>query len=277
MELVQFDVSKVYNVKLADTVVIAPLGDFQWSGVKGSTAQDHLRRHIDRCVELGAYFIGMGDYIDFASPSNRARLKSAGLYDTAEEVLEDAAGGLVNEVFEKFLKPTVGRWIGLLEGHHFFEYGGRTSDMLLADKLQTRHLGTSCFVHLRPCGVTLWAHHGQGGGMLPSAPLNKLYHVAAGLEGADVYLMGHSTKMPVVRLSRPQPVWGKRPTLRHRDIFLVSTGGFSKSSIVGHRRGAIPRGDYAEAAMMTPSPLSAPLVFIDTTAKRLEDRIRVEV
>jgi hypothetical protein len=272
MELVNFQTSK------APRITVAPIGDIQYSGNRGSTAQDHLRRHIDRCMELDAYFIGMGDYIDFASPSNRQRLASAALYDTAMEVIEEAAGNLVEEVFEKFLKPTTGRWIGLLEGHHFFEYGGLTSDILLAEKLKTQHLGTSCFVRLNPCGVVLWAHHGMGGGQLPSAPLNKLYHVAAGLEGADVYLMGHSTKMPVVRLSRPQPRWDREPPdLTHRDVFLVNTGGFSRSNVPGSRRGHIPRGDYAEAGMMTPSPLTAPLVHIDTKAKRLEDRIRVEV
>jgi hypothetical protein len=261
-----------------DRITIAPLGDVQYSGPDGPTADGHLTRHIDRCLALDAWFIGMGDYIDFASPSNRARLRSANLYDTAQEVVEKAADNLVDEVFAKFLKPTVGRWLGLLEGHHFFEFGGRTSDTLLAEKLKTRQLGTSCFIHLKPCGVTIWAHHGLGGGSLPAAPLNKLYHAAAGLEGADIYLMGHTTKMPVVRLSRPRPCWDTTPpTLKHRDIFLINTGGFSRSNVPFSRHGAIPRGDYAEAGMMTPSPLSAPLIHIDTKAKRLEDRIRVEV
>lgn len=271
MELATFDT----GVRTA--TVIAPLGDIQWSGERGSTARDHLRRHIDRCLKLNAYFIGMGDYIDFASPSNRKRLQSATLYDTAEEVIEDAVGGLVDEVFERFLKPTVGRWIGLLEGHHFFEYGGRTSDMLLADKLKTRHLGTSCYVRLKPFDVTLWAHHGQGGGQLPSAPLNKLYHTATGLQGADVYLMGHTTKLSATRLSRPQPRWNRaRPDLTHSDVHLVNTGGFSRSNVPYSRRHAIPRGDYAEQAMMTPSPLAAPLVYV-RRAERREDRVRVEV
>lgn len=270
MELVTLRTGK------AKSITVAPLGDIQWAGAAGSTAQDHLRRHIDRCLEADAWFIGMGDYIDFASPSNRSRLRSAQLYDTAQGVIEDAARDLTQEVFDKFLAPTRGRWIGLLEGHHFFEFGDVTTDMVLADLLKTRTLGTSAFVRIEPCGVTLWAHHGQGGGQLPGAPLNKLYHVAAGLEGADVYLMGHTTKIPAVRLSRPRPDWTTNPpSLTHRDIFLVNTGGFSRSNIPFHRRGSIPRGDYAEAGMMTPSPLSAPLIVIDPNAKRLEDRIRV--
>lgn len=272
MELVTVDTGRHRRI------VIAPLGDIQWSGDKGSTARDHLKRHIDRCLELDAWFIGMGDYTDFASPSNRARLAAANVYDTAQEVLEDAASNLVEEVFVRFLKPTRGRWIGLLEGHHFYEFGGQTSDMLLAEKLRTRMLGTSCYVHLRPSAVTLWAHHGGGAGMLPSAPLNRLYHVAAGLEGADVYLMGHTTKMSSVRLSRPQPRWDRTPPdLTHRDVHFVNTGGFSRSNVPNSRRGNIPRGDYAEQAMMTPSPLAAPLIYIDGGANRLEDRVRVEV
>jgi hypothetical protein len=229
-------------------------------------------------MEAGAWFLGMGDYTDFASPSNRTRLAAANVYDTAQEVLEDAASNLVDEVYEKFLKPTTGRWIGLLEGHHFYEFGGRTSDMLLAERLKTKHLGTSCYVRVEPCGVVLYAHHGAGGGVLPTATLNRMYHVAAGLEGADVYMLGHSTKAGVVRLSRPRPRWDRDPPdLTHRDIFLVNTGGFSRSNVPRSRRGNIPRGDYAEQAMMTPSPLTAPIVRIDTRAARLEDRIRVEV
>jgi hypothetical protein len=258
--------------------VVAPLGDVQWSGVHGSTARTHLQRHIDYALEHDVLFLGMGDYIDFASPSNRARIATANLYDTAQEVLEDAAANLVEEVYEKFLKPTKGRWIGLLEGHHFFEFGGRTSDMLLAEKLGTRCLGTSAYIHVKSADVTIWAHHGTGGGIMPAASLNKLYHASAGLVGADVYLTGHSTKLTAARLSRPFPRFDRaEPDLSHRDILLVNTGGFSRSNVPGSRRGNIPRGDYAEAAMMTPSPLTAPLVHVYPKRTHREDRIRVEL
>jgi hypothetical protein len=264
------------NVK-SKHVVVAPLGDIQWSGATGPTAQEHVKRHIDACLKLDAWFLGMGDYIDFLSPSNRLRLASAALYDTADAVIEEKAHELTQEVYDTLLKPTKGRWLGLLEGHHFYEGQGSTSDMWLADMLDAECIGTSAYIHLLPAKVTLWAHHGMGGGQLPAAPLNKLYHVAAGLEGADVYLMGHTTKMSVARLSRPRPDWtSTTPDLTHSDIFLVNTGGFSKSNIVGHTRGRIRRGDYAEKGMMTPSPLCAPLVRIDGAASNGE-RIRVEV
>lgn len=260
MEIVQINVKE----KSDKPLVVAPLGDIQWMGEDGPTAQNDLRRHIDKCMKMNAYFLGMGDYTDFLSPSNRQKLLAAGLYDMAGKIIKAKAWELVDELFDKFLKPTVGHWIGLLEGHHFFEAGDTTSDMYLASLLKTRPLGTSCYVRLTPPGVVLWAHHGQGGGVLPSAPLNKLYHVAGSWGGADVFLMGHTTKMSSVVVARPYPDWsGEVPVLANRMIRLVNTGGFSESSVVGGHSGNIPRGDYAEQRMLAPSPLAAPLLVID--------------
>jgi hypothetical protein len=174
------------------------------------------------------------------------------------------------------LKPTKGRWLGLLEGHHFYEGSGSTSDQWLAEMLDAPHLGTSCYVRLKPSGFVIWAHHGLGGGILPTSGINKLYHTSAGLAGADVYLMGHNTKMGVSRLSRPMPN-GEFTDLTHHDVLLVNTGGFSKSNVVGHTRGRIRRGDYAEQGMMTPSPLAAPLIHFDGPRGKHGEGVRVEV
>jgi hypothetical protein len=260
-------------------IVVAPLGDIQYTGYRGNTALDHLKRHIDRVLSLeskdtAVRFVGMGDYIDFMSPSNRLRLDQAALYDTSKKFIEDRVVALVDELFEGVLKPTKKKWLGLLEGHHFFELQNTTSDEVLSFRLDAPFLGTSTYIRLEPCGVTLWAHHGVGNSTLPSGPLNKLYHVSHGFVGADVYLIGHTCKLSAARLSRPRPEWGMND-LVHSDIFLVNTGGFSKSSIVGHRVGRVPRGDYAEARMLTPAPLSAPIIHIDT--RRKGDMIRVEV
>jgi hypothetical protein len=272
MELTTFSIPK------SDRFVLAPLGDIQYNGPNGSTAEDHLKRHIDRTLEMGAYYCGLGDYGDFLSPSNRQRLINAGLYDTAQDAIAEKAYALVEEIYEKFLKPTTGRWIGMVEGHHFFQSEGRTTDELLAEKLKTKFLGTSAFIKIPRADLTVYLHHGNGGGKLPGATLNRAYHVAAGLQGADIYVFGHDTKLGVARLSRPFPVWGKKQAdhrLEHRDIWLVSSGSFSKSNIVGHKVGAVTRGDYAEAANMTPSPLSAPIITVDLTTNH--DRIRVSI
>lgn len=214
--------------------------------------------------------------IDFMSPSNRQRLIGAGLYDTAQAVIKEKALELTEAVYEKFLKDTTGRWLGMVEGHHFYEGDGETSDMILCNKLKARFLGTSAFVHIPRASYTVYVHHGRGGGQLPGTVLNKLYHQSAGLPGADLYLMGHSTKLVSARISRPFPKWvPKKFALSHYDLHIVNCGGFSKSNIVGHTIGGIPRGDYAEQGMMTPSPLSAPICTVDIHEKF--DRARVAI
>lgn len=259
-------------------LVVAPLGDLQYAGRDGATALGHVRNHIQRGIDLDAWWVGLGDYIDFLSPSNRQRLRSAALYDTADNVIDAKAHELVEELFEEVLKPTKGRWLGLLEGHHFYEGQGSTSDMWLAELLECAFLGTSCYIRLEPSGYTLWAHHGTGGGIMPAAPFNKMYHASHGWAGADIFLMGHTTRAGVVPLARPQPNWeGKRPDLIEQMIYLVSTGGFSKSSIVRHRHGRIPRGDYAEQRMLNPSPLTAPIIHLQGPRGKHPNGIRVEV
>ena len=255
------------------SLVVAPLGDIQWSGKDGMTTQDHLKRHIDAMLERGAYFLGMGDYIDFLSPSNRQRLRGAALYDTAEDVIDAKGLELVHELYEKFLKPTVGRWIGLLEGHHYSQFrAGDTSDMRLCQMLKVPFLGTTACVRVQFMKSTvsygsaiLWAHHGaRGAGSTQGAALNELQQVAASWEGVDVFFMGHVPKGVLAPLNRPFPYWpGRgiwRPMLVHKTVYLVRCGGFSKSYVQGAKQGQIPRGGYAEQRAMSPGFIGAPVV-----------------
>jgi hypothetical protein len=269
VELVSFDVPFM-SLKNA-AIPIIPLGDIQYTGMKGVTAIDTLKRVIAKGQEIGAYYIGMGDYIDAFSPSNRQRLRGAALYDTAEEVIDDAARALTEELYRTVLKPTTGRWIGLLEGHHFAELKtGQTTDQYLCELLQARFLGTSAFVRLQlvykggSCKVVLWAHHGSGGGAKACAPLNKMENIAPYWGGVDVFLMGHTTKGPVVAINRVEPRWSGPggPELVHRKVFFVSTGGFARSYTLESKSGRTPRGGYAEQRMLPPSVLGTPIIRI---------------
>src|SRR5690606_19461371 len=198
---------ELYDIHLDGTkykdkpLILMPLGDIQWTGDDNDVATHLLQERIDLGLKLGAFFIGMGDYIDYASPSNRQRIRGAALYDNAIKVHENAAMHLVDELYDRFLKRTRGRWLGLLEGHHFTEFSnGMTSDMYLAQMLETRHLGTTAFIglhfdfgHRVRHTVNLWGTHGLGGGQKLGAPLNKLEQIASDID-ADVYLIGHMTK-----------------------------------------------------------------------------------
>jgi hypothetical protein len=265
-------VSHVIPARVDQEILVMPIGDIQWSGRDSEVALGMLRRHVEWGAERGAYFLGMGDYIDFMSPSNRARFASAALYDTALKTVDDKARSLVEDLWLKALLPSRGRWLGLLEGHHFHEYrDGTTTDQDLAARLDAPFLGSCAFVRLvlqrtktQRGNVIVWCHHGVGGGVTLGASLNQLERLLASWE-ADIYLIGHHHKKVAGPIDRVEAAWnGSRgkPGLVHRTKIIACTGGFLKGYAVGERDGRVPRGGYVEQKMLSPVALGGILVKI---------------
>lgn len=280
MEMVTYTIP--VRSRQSDQTLIIPIGDIQWFGQPKSIALGMLKRCIAWGVERDALFLGMGDYIDAFSPSNRKRLQSAALYDTAQAVIDQKAEELVRELYE-VLRPSKGKWLGLLEGHHYHQFGtGVTTDMMLADLLKTRHLGSAAYVRLMfkrlgqagAHAVLIWCHHGVGTGQTPAAILNKLRGIATQFAG-DIYLMGHLPRKTSDVIDRLEPVWGQtghEPYLIHRTKVLASTGGYMKTWEPGSRQGLVPRGGYGEKAMYTPAALGGVLVKVTPRWKKAEGR-----
>ena len=252
-----------------EPIKLMPLGDIQ-SGVD-SCDLDLLAKRIDRGVREGALFIGMGDYLDVASPSSRAKLKAGGFYDSVWETLDDAMLHHESDLM-RILEPTIGRWLGLLEGHHTYEYqNGSTTDINLCRQLGTDFLGSCSMIRLRfddgnrhSVDCVIWAHHGVGAGVSAAAPVVKLERVVEWAD-ADLYLMGHQHKRAAAAIPRFYMVGNKNPTVVARERLLVGTGsylkGYMKGSVSGGRKG----GTYVEKAMMRPVSLGSPLITIIPT------------
>ena len=273
-------------------MVLMPVGDIQWFGDQREVALEKLKKHILWGVQQGAWFLGMGDYIDAFSPSNRQRLKSAGLYDNANRVVERAAVKLVDELYDQALKPSKGRWLGLLAGHHFAELrDGTTTDQYLARKLGTQFLGDCAYVRLlftkgggagpksaHTGSVTVWCHHGEGAGMSAAAPIQRLEKLPASWD-ADIFLMGHQSKIAAVPMDRCFPVWPHQqgmhePKLYYKTVLLCGTGSFMKGYVEGRQEGLTPRGTYVEKGMMRPVSLGAPVITITPRDKDTEKDAR---
>ena len=144
------------------------IGDIQWAGDAKAVALTQLKQTIADALEAEkqghlVYFLGMGDYIDFLSPSNRARLTSAHLYDTALDVVEQKAMDLVHEIYQMALHATKGKWLGLVEGHHHYDLrSGDTTDMRLCEMLGAEFFGTSGVIRLNFCTNARLKGRGQG-------------------------------------------------------------------------------------------------------------------
>ena len=264
---------------------IMPIGDIQY-GAEGCDV-DRLKRHLKWGVDHNVWFIGMGDYHDFLSPSNRRILKTSGLYDTAQNLIEQWYGEHLLEL-QSILEPTKDRWLGMLSGHHYFEFSdGTTTDTRLCQFLNTNFLGTCGYLtltfedhakHVATCKI--WCHHGTGSGSNASSALNKLEKIAGGFD-AHIYLMGHQSKLGYAPLDYLDIVKGKdgEPMLIDRTKALVATGSFMRGYQAGSRLGGTgrPSGSYVEQAMMTPAALGGSLITVTPRRKDTYTEIDIKV
>lgn len=260
-----------------DTTLI-PIGDIQHQHDKDAVDIRRLKETIQWGVDHNAWYIGMADFIDVESPSNRRALRNAGVYDSVLDALDAQAEDLEEELKE-ILKPTVGHWLGVLEGHHFHEHqDGTTTDTRFAQFLKCPFLGTSAYVNLsfKSPGAALlnpqfniWAHHGRGGGGLAGSPTNVLEKKILGFD-ADLYLMGHTHTAAAVPRDRVYPYWGKTTGhLLHKKIYLVNCGAYLKGYEERRQRGGRAQGGYPEKGMMNPLALGGVRIHFRPTWKRL--------
>lgn len=272
---VQTHKSKLYDGK--DEVLVLLTGDWQLDPVlrgKPRVADvARVRKFMDWAVKHDAYIMGFGDYADALSPSNRDAWDSARLYDSARDAMEQAAERTQDEL-EELTDGTQGRWLGLLSGHHYFQYDDKsTTDTRLAAYLQAPHLGDEALVHLllpengkkrRPM-ARIWGAHGDGSGQ-PGSALAKVEKTGMRIvDNADVYAMGHQHKVEQTRVQRISSFGGERggkPSMMSRDIVLACTGSAMRGHIEGSRRGGRAQGSYVEKALMSPSSLGAVWVSI---------------
>lgn len=181
-----------------------------------SFAEDHWRdfraRAEDAAKHENALFLGMGDYIDCASTSERTIINDERLHESTRAMIEGHARGAVSTL-TKELSFMRGRLMGLLGGNHYMQFhGDATSDHLLAHNLGAKFLGVCAFIRVTFCddsrkghsgggsgatSIDIFAHHGRGGGVLCGSPFNvvqKMQDVA----DADIYLMGHDHSKGVI-------------------------------------------------------------------------------
>lgn len=249
-----------------EPLTIMPIGDIQHTGADGPADLDKLQRHIEWGVEHEAVFVGMGDYIDFASPSNRKRLREAGLYDTAEQVVDDAATRLEEDLYD-ILKPTRGRWLGLVEGHHYFPHlDGTTTGQRLANYLGTHYLGDAGYLRLTFRQTTVGAnlkvfiHHGHSTATTPGGVLVRLQRFSAHIN-AQLILTGHVHQVIAYPFDELDMTERGEPRLYHHTRMLVATGSFMKGWLQGSNLGGRPSGSYVEQKMLPPVALGAPVVI----------------
>lgn len=204
-------------------------------------ADEHWNEFLDYAKkQKNAVFLGMGDYSDGVSTSERIILSDTGMHDTTKRTLDGVYKG-VTKTLANELSFMQGRCIGLLGGNHYFAFdNGDTTDHMLAAYLKTKFLGVCSFIRLslrfkgrtQRQSLDIFAHHGKGGGSLPGSTFNTIEKMQQSAD-ADFYLMGHDHKKGCIpsspRLTLVSSGKNAELTVRERTPWLGRTGSFLKA------------------------------------------------
>lgn len=246
-------------------ISLYPFGDVHRSSPACDVGRwkDFLR---EASQDPNAYFLGIGDYDDMSSTSEREIINSHKLHDSTRRTLEDLYNKH-NEQFYREISFMKGRIIGLIEGNHYSEYkDGTTTTMKLAGLMDTKYLGVATFIRLHfnyyggKTSLDIWAHHGAGGGRLPGSSLNRVVQMSESAD-ADLYFMGHTHGKSlgfVPKLVLKNTKNGVR--LKHKRQLFARTGSFLKGYEPGY-------ASYVADAAMNPTDLG--FVKITMTPKRV--------
>ena len=236
-----------------------------------------FQEYIDEAMaDPLAHFVGVGDYTDGVSPSNRRMLRSAfvkgELYDTAEKMLEGASERDVM-TFLDIVKPTRGRWDFLFEGHHFWQRPDlRTSDQDIADYLGCPNLGRGAalvsYQFKTGSPLVMYALHGGGAGDSFAAPLNRLERQMRAWT-AHIYLTGHHHKLTAARAVKLDRAPESTTQLSATDSVLVAAGSWMHGFVEG-------TVSYAEEGQMVPLATGAPVIYA-TKRKNGTYKVRVMI
>ena len=253
-----------FKLKPRQRLYLIPVGDVHF----GCDVHDSAR--FGRLVEWAAEqkergdlirFTGMGDYIEMPSPSERAALVGAkggyGMHETTLKTLDDFFLDLSNQFLAK-IKPVQGDFLGLLQGHHFYNFSplakklrGLTTDEYLADIMKCDFFGTVAYYRLQfpQVGreIKVLAHHGYGGARTHGAKLAKRMRVLDGFR-ADIVLMGHDDSK-MVNSIQVLDLDGNGE-LSHHKVYIGATGSFQKGYQAGEAHGG-----YAEEMLFSPNDL----------------------
>lgn len=253
-----------------------PINDVQIGGM--GVDEVRFKNYIKRLAEdpIGRG-LGLGDYTDGLSPSNRAAIKFATVagnwYDVGEDMLYDAAQAQVKK-FLKLAAPAKDKVDAVLKGHHFYQYqvpndnGSttiRTTDLDIADYFNAPFLDdpsdkkqVAMITYHMPKGKLLrvLCMHGEGSGATLASPLGKLAKLTTEYP-ADIYMTAHHHKIFATKV----PINGK-------DALMVACGSWMRGYVEDE-------ATYAEAGLMGPLSIGAPVIHVKSTSKgfELEGRI----
>lgn len=240
----------------SDKVYLAPLGDIQFGSPQFS--QRHWNRTVKRLKtyneHVPVHVIGMGDYVDFMSPSNRGKYRASGHYTSTQRVVDQyLTRRLMLDTINLF--PDELAYDALVRGHHYFNYsyqdyeeGGIPDELFVTNESRggeltlpndtDHHLamalgaelceGTVYISYKFPDGRefnVLAAHGIAAGGIYGLNALQKEIRRASGWRDVHLVLAGHSHQLAAFGVAKMSV---RNLILINETTLVVNTGSFLK-------------------------------------------------
>lgn len=270
MKRIEVDFSKISE---KSEVIICPFNDIHYNTEECD--KDRFHRYIQwgsREISKGNYLvgIGLGDYNDILSPSERASVASAkggyGLHETSLQQIDKWIQGITLD-FANAMTPWKGHVRMLLEGHHYMCYSmmakgglkgyrGQSNTEHLCQLMGATYGGQLGIIDLsfgNDLHLVIVATHGYGGARTPGARVIKRVRMNEVYEG-DLYLMAHdNTKMAI----SDNVLSHKEGKYVARKRTYCGVGSFQRAYPDDE-----PSGGYVEAIMLPPSDLGAVITRI---------------
>lgn len=172
-------------------------------------AKDNWRRWCERARKQPRnLYIGVGDYHELHSMSERKRLRDPELHDS-EKMRQFSYYEAATEEFHSDIGFMAGWLIGLIEGGHYGILGDNSTtteylchlfNQRMPESRKCKYLGCMAVVRLTfkykeyETKVDICIHHGLGAARLMGGSLNRVQYMGEGVI-ADVYIMMHDHKI----------------------------------------------------------------------------------
>lgn len=267
-------VFKVHKVDIdyiwGQPIYLIPFGDVHRD--TPSCDVDRWKWFLDGCKKYPkdrTYYLGMGDFNDFASSKEQKALSHADIHDQTRDKFDDIVKR-DNRKFAEEIGFMRGQILGLLDGNHNWVFrDGTTATQDLCDRVGSTYLGWLSHLtidlkihnsngkakgkdHDVAIRLFIVLCHGKAGGKLMGTSINQVDDLTRIFPTADIYLMGHDHQ----RLAVPKSILV--PSTRGGDLkqkrqFLARSGSFKK----GYCEGV---SGYEVGRLLRPSDLGA-IVF----------------
>ena len=202
-------------------------------------SRNHFKKFLASSMDHpNAYLIGLGDQLDCLVPSDIKRFQISAI---EEKFLMGSDPDSIVDVqakdFVGLITPYQGRLLGLVQGNHeeaLAKRHGTSIHQHICNQLDCENLGHSFLLllklqdqnnHVR--SVTIFGHHGFGGGGRTEGGSITKYSRFVHYYEADIYATAHDHDCWTKKIARIGV--NQKGKVIHRDLILCNTGSFMKT------------------------------------------------